>query len=159
MVESTDVQQCTESGVIGGLRFENSAFLHCVAQGTQTSLTHRNLKWPRVQFSKLSPSMTPSACNEICMIVEGADVCLHCYWMAEAGHSRNMPFSHGFTQPKSVSSCIVQSHRSSLYYSRGLRGSQQRSPWLPLPRKKVAYSCTLAGSRLFSGKIVTLMRP
>ena len=30
-------------GVIGTLNFENSAFLHCVAQGTQTCLTHRHL--------------------------------------------------------------------------------------------------------------------
>ena len=33
-----------------------------------------------------------SDCTELCVIVEGADDCLHCYWTAKAGHSRHAIF-------------------------------------------------------------------
>ena len=32
-----------------------------------------------------------SDCPDICLIVEGADNCLHCYSAVEAGHSRHFP--------------------------------------------------------------------
>ena len=47
-----------------------------------------------------------SDCTKICVIVEGADNYLHCYWTAEEGLLRHA-FFHDFTEPKYLSTGLL----------------------------------------------------